>query len=193
MTNPDDAARPGSAASVRQVRWVPLTGRPLTCLVAGDLAGARARTGLDLPEFFVSEQARRLWRRRFDQVTADPASAPWVVRAAVSEPDGAVVGYAGYHGPPDADGVVEIGYTVVPEARRRGYARAMLRSLLLRAAEEPGVNVVRVTISPDNVASLATIRGFGFVEMGEEMDEEDGLGIIHEVPADRIVGDRPPP
>ncbi|WP_439678606.1 GNAT family N-acetyltransferase [Embleya sp. MST-111070] len=188
MTNPDDAVRPVSVTPERQIRWVSLTGRPLTCLVAGDLVGARAQTGLVLPEFFVSERARRLWRERFDQVTADPASAPWVARAAVSEPDGAVVGYAGYHGPPNKDGMVEIGYTVVPEARRRGYARAMLRSLLVRAAEEPGVRVVRVTISPDNVASLATIRGFGFVETGEDIDEKDGLGIIHEVPADHILG-----
>ncbi|WP_246127011.1 GNAT family N-acetyltransferase [Embleya hyalina] len=188
MTNSDDAALPVSATTERRVRWVSLAGRPLASLVAGDLVEARARSGLDLPGFFVSEQARRLWRDRFDQVTADPASAPWVARAAVSEPDGAVVGYAGYHGPPNEDGMVEIGYTVVPEARRRGYARAMLRSLLVRAAEEPDVHVVRVTISPDNAASLATIRGFGFVEMGEHVDEELGLGIIHEVPAGRVLG-----
>ncbi|MGW9212943.1 GNAT family N-acetyltransferase [Embleya sp. NPDC055664] len=186
MNNPADASRPPSTTSERQVRWIPLVGRPLTALLAGDLAEAREQTGLDLPEFFVSEEARWLWRYRFDQVTADPASAPWLVRAAVSEPDGAVVGYAGYHGPPDENGMVEIGYTVVPEARRRGYARAMLGSLLVRAAEEPDVRIVRVTISPDNSASLATIQGFGFVETGEQMDEEDGLEIIYEVPADRI-------
>ncbi|MFI6977109.1 GNAT family N-acetyltransferase [Embleya sp. NPDC050154] len=190
MTDPLDtsAARPSSAPSERQVRWVYLVGRPLGALVAGDLAEARRQTGLDLPEFFVSDRARGLWRRRFDQVTAEPESAPWLARAAVSEPDGAVVGYAGFHGPPDESGMVEIGYTVVPEARRRGYARAMLASLLERAAHEPDVSTVRVTISPDNAASLATIQGFGFVETGEQMDEEDGLEIIFEVPADHILG-----
>ncbi|MGW1991588.1 GNAT family N-acetyltransferase [Embleya sp. NPDC001921] len=189
MTDPLDtsAARPSSARSERQVRWVYLVGRPLGALLAGDLAEARRQTGLDLPEFFVSDRARGLWRRRFDQVTAEPESAPWLARAAVSEPDGAVVGYAGFHGPPDEAGMVEIGYTVVPEARRRGYARAMLASLLERAAHEPDVSTVRVTISPDNAASLATIQGFGFVEKGEQMDEEDGLEIIFEVPADRIL------
>ncbi|WP_331770806.1 GNAT family N-acetyltransferase (plasmid) [Embleya sp. NBC_00888] len=190
MTDPLDtsAARPSSARSERQVRWVHLVGRPLGALLAGDLAEARRQTGLDLPEFFVSDRARGLWRRRFDQVTAEPESAPWLARAAVSEPDGAVVGYAGFHGPPDESGMVEIGYTVVPEARRRGYARAMLASLLERAAHEPDVSTVRVTISPDNAASLATIQGFGFVETGEQMDEEDGLEIIFEVPADHIPG-----
>ncbi|MGC0419494.1 GNAT family N-acetyltransferase [Embleya sp. AB8] len=186
MTTPENPDRPRSAAPEPRVRWVSLMGRPLSALVAGDLTEARRQTGLDLPEFFASEQARRLWRYRFDQVTADPESAPWVARAAVSEPDGAVVGYAGFHGPPDEVGMVEIGYTVVPEARRRGYARAMLRALLERAADELDVAIVRVTISPDNAASLATIRGFDFVEVGEQIDEEDGLEIIYEVAADRI-------
>jgi hypothetical protein len=42
---------------------------------------------------------------------------------------------------------------------------------------------VRVTISPDNAASLATIAGFGFVRVGEQWDEQDGLEIIFEVDA----------
>ncbi len=79
--------------------------------------------------------------------------------------------------------MVEIGYSVAPEFRRQGYARAMLIELLRRATVEPAVTTVRATISPDNLASLATISGFGFVEVGEQWDEEDGLELIFEVPA----------
>ena len=75
------------------------------------------------------------------------------------------------------------GYTVVPESRRQGYARAMLAELLRRAAAEPAVRIVRATISPGNAASLATIAGFGFVEAGEQWDEENGLELIFEIPA----------
>ncbi|WP_171165754.1 hypothetical protein [Streptomyces sp. I05A-00742] len=35
-------------------------------------------------------------------------------------------------------------------------------------------------------ASLATISGFGFVEVGEQWDEEDGRELVFEVPARRI-------
>jgi hypothetical protein len=42
---------------------------------------------------------------------------------------------------------------------------------------------VRATISPTNQASLATIAGFGFVENGEQWDEEDGLELIFERPS----------
>ncbi len=79
--------------------------------------------------------------------------------------------------------MVEIAYSVDPAYRRRGYARAMLRELLRRAAAEPGVRTVRATISPGNVASLATISGFGFTEIGEQWDEEDGRELVFEVAA----------
>jgi len=97
--------------------------------------------------------------------------------------DGAVVGHAGFHGPPDRAGLVEIAYSVAPEHRRQGYARAMLVELLRRAAADAEVRTVRATISPDNAGSLATIAGFGFVHVGEQWDELDGRELIFEVAA----------
>lgn len=58
----------------------------------------------------------------------------------------------------------------------------MLTELLRRAAAESVVKTARVTISPENTASLATISGFGFVEVGEQWDEVDGLELVFEVP-----------
>jgi [ribosomal protein S5]-alanine N-acetyltransferase len=77
--------------------------------------------------------------------------------------------------------MVEVGYTVDPAHRRRGYARAMVRALLSWAAAAEGVTRVRASISPDNAASLATTRGFGFERVGEQWDEEDGLEVLFEV------------
>jgi [ribosomal protein S5]-alanine N-acetyltransferase len=161
---------------------------PMTAMVAlldGDLRRASSETGITLPDYCLTERARWLWRLRVDQMTAEPGSAQWIVRAAVAEPEGVVVGWAGFHGPPDENGMVEIGYTVVPEHRRQGYARAMVRALLRRAAAENEVRTVRASISPENAASLATIAGFGFAHVGEQWDEEDGRELIFEVPADR--------
>lgn len=121
---------------------------------------------------------------RLDQLTAEPGHTRWLVRQAVTGPEGAVIGHCGFHGPPDEVGMVEIGYSVAPDFRRRGYARAMLTELLRRAAAEPAVRTVRAAISPDNVASLATISGFGFVEVGQQWDEQDGLELVFEVPAE---------
>jgi RimJ/RimL family protein N-acetyltransferase len=182
VTNDPAPPRPASVATPPRVRFVDLAGLPMIALAAGDLAAAGAAAGIDLPDYFVTDGARWLWRMRLDQVAEDPGSAQWFARAAVSRPDGVVVGYSGFHGPPDEVGMVELGYSVVPAFRRRGYARAMLTAMIERAAAEPDVATLRVTISPDNAASLATIVGFGFVRVGEQMDEIDGLEIIFEVP-----------
>jgi transposase/GNAT superfamily N-acetyltransferase len=121
------------------------------------------------------------------QIAADPGRARWVARAVIAEPEGVVAGHAGFHGPPDEAGMVEVAYSVDPVQRRRGYARAMLRDLLQRASTEPAVKTVRATISPDNAAPLATLSGFGFARVGEQWDEEDGLEIVFEVPAGRAA------
>jgi hypothetical protein len=40
-----------------------------------------------------------------------------------------------------------------------------------------------VTISPDNLASYGLVVQYGFTEVGEQWDEEDGLEIIYEAAA----------
>jgi RimJ/RimL family protein N-acetyltransferase len=91
------------------------------------------------------------------------------------------VGKAGFHAAPSTDGMVEAGYAVDPTHRRRGYARAALEALIARAEAEPGVRTLRVTISPDNAASLGLVAQYPFVEVGEQWDDEDGLEVIYEL------------
>ena len=164
------------------MRLVEIPPEAMRALVEGDLDRASTLAGTPLSPFLASDECTWLWRVRLEQCERDPASRRWVARAAVAEPDGPVVGHAGFHGPPDEAGRVEIGYTVDPAFRRRGYARAMVRALLAWAGAEERVTRVRASISPDNEASLATIRGFGFEKTGAQWDEEDGLEILFEVP-----------
>ena len=49
---------------------------------------------------------------------------------------------------------------------------------------EPGVNTLRYTVSPTNVASIALINSFGFKFMGEQMDDIDGPESVYEMSAD---------
>ena len=151
----------------------------LAAMLEGDLAKASALAGVELPPFFMAEQ----WLRyRLDQIEREPASPPWLVRAVIALPDQIVVGNAGFHGPPDDNGMVEIGYGILPEFRRQGYGRAAARELIRYAREQPDVRVVRASIRPDNVASLALIRPLGFTHVGEQWDEEDGLELLFEYP-----------
>lgn len=122
-----------------------------------------------------------MWKIRSLQLATAPDDAGWVTGAIVDSASGLAVGCAGFHGPPDAAGMVELGYSVDPALRRRGYARAALELMLARANREPAVSTVRATISPDNEASLNLVLQYGFEEKGTQWDEEDGLEIIFEL------------
>jgi RimJ/RimL family protein N-acetyltransferase len=178
-----DVGCQAASRSLNSVRFVVLTRTAMTALLDRDLLRASDDVGVALTPYFTAEESLGLWRLRVEQVTSDPGSAEWITQAVVAEPEERVVGYAGYHGPPNAAGMVEVGYAVDPNYRRQGFARAMLAELLRRAAGDPAVKTVRVSISPDNAASLATIAGFGFVEVGEQWDDEDGLETVFEMPA----------
>lgn len=136
-----------------------------------------------LGDYFVGPECRSVWRRRAAQVLADPPCAGWITRVLLDAGSGIAVGRAGFHGPPDAAGMVEVGYAVDPAFRRRGYAREALIALLKWAKDDASVVTVRATIRPDNIASRALIAQFGFVEVGEQWDDEDGLETIFEVAA----------
>jgi ribosomal-protein-alanine N-acetyltransferase len=76
--------------------------------------------------------------------------------------------------------MVEVGYSIDPQYRRRGYGTAALRILIERARGE-GVRVVRATIGPENGVSRGMVVKEGFVERGEQWDDVDGREIVWEL------------
>ncbi|MHA7293767.1 GNAT family N-acetyltransferase [Arthrobacter sp. HLT1-21] len=126
------------------------------------------------------------------QIAAAPADAPWITRLVVVQGFAAPVGLAGFHGPPDGGGIVEVGYRIDPLHRRRGYARQALERLLAVAKAHPAVQTIRATISPINHASRALVRSYGFTAVGEQWDDNDGLEIIFEMAASDVNKDADP-
>jgi RimJ/RimL family protein N-acetyltransferase len=163
-----------------RVRIVHLTAPVFAALAAGDLAEAQPASPVPLTPYFASPDWAPVWRLRHAQVQADPGSAAWVTGVIWDDDRALAVGRAGFHGPPDAAGMVEIGYAVDPEHRRQGYAGAALAALLARAAREPDVRTVRLSIAPGNSVSRRLADRYGFREVGEQEDEEDGPEIVYE-------------
>ena len=171
-----------------QVQVLQLDAAALRALADGDLAAADRTSPVPLTPYLAGPDCRGVWEVRAVQVLEDPASAAWVT-GIVWDPDRRLaVGRAGYHGPPDGVGMVEVGYSIDPRYRRQGYARAALHALIDRAAREPGVTTVRASVSPANVPSRDLVLSEGFVVVGEQEDEEDGLEIIYELPVDQRSG-----
>jgi RimJ/RimL family protein N-acetyltransferase len=153
----------------------------LEALLDGRREDAGAHIGVDLPPEWPDEHDRGFLALRLGQMRRDPAVQEWLVRAvALRNPARAMIGHAGFHGPPGvnerrrADGV-ELGYTIFPEYRRRGYATETVTALMAWAERAHGVRYFVASVSPDNAPSLAVVRKLGFEHVGEHWDEEDGL------------------
>ncbi|MBK0375127.1 GNAT family N-acetyltransferase [Streptomyces sp. RB110-1] len=81
--------------------------------------------------------------------------------------DGRAIGGVGFHGPPDENGSVTIGYGLVPSARGEGHASEALRGLLL-IAREHGVTRVKGDADHDNIASQRVMAAAGMRPAGED-------------------------
>lgn len=169
-------------AAHRQLIQIPLP--VLDALAKNDLQSARDLSKTpNISPYIASDDCSGVWKRRATQIRENSDDATFVTRLLVDTRTGAVVGRAGFHGPPDKNGMVEVGYSIDPLCRRQGHARAALKIMLDVAVGDPRVNVVRASIRPDNLASMGVVARYGFAEVGEQWDEEDGLEKLLEVSA----------
>jgi RimJ/RimL family protein N-acetyltransferase len=152
------------------------------------LAGERARAEALLGASLAGDWAdlSDVLRIRLAQLEGEPGQEPWLTRAVVAREDAAVVGVAGFHGPPGgawlaevAPGGVEFGYTIHAPWRRRGYAFEAAGGLMRWATEEHGVTRFVLSIGPDNPASAALARKLGFARVGAWEHAERGLEHVY--------------
>ena len=144
----------------------------------GRIAEAENLAGVTLPQGW-EQEARSALRYRRAQMEADPATRPWLLRLIVIRDTQEMVGYVNFHGPPDGQGWVEIGYQIDPRFRRLGYAFEAACAMFMWAADQ-GVSRFRASVSPNNEPSLAMVRKLGFSRIGEQWDDEDGLEYVFE-------------
>jgi [ribosomal protein S5]-alanine N-acetyltransferase len=160
-----------------RVRLQPLSAGALDALAAHDGPRFRAVTGLAVGDdvrppplmqdalAFVAEQVR-----------SQPESADWWMWAVAL--DGRFAGTVGFAGAPDADGVVQVGYSVLPELQGRGLATDALRGIAAWAFGHPAVRRVRATIPPWNAPSIRVAEKAGFARSGTDRDDEVGEVLV---------------
>jgi len=73
-----------------------------------------------------------------------------------------LVGAGGYFGPPNEEGEVEIGFSVMPSRRDSGYATEMVKALIINAFTNARVQKIVAHTTPQNAASLKVLMKCGF-------------------------------
>lgn len=122
--------------------------------------------GVALPRDWPPEHHDAKTLRFFRDALSNPDAAGWWLHYVVVPDDvgSVLVASVGYKGPP-SDGVVEIGYSVVPSWQRRGIATAACRVLIDEAWRRGAHTVVAETL-PDLQPSIGVLRKLGFAPTG---------------------------
>lgn len=78
--------------------------------------------------------------------------------------------------------MIEIGFGIVPEKQNQGFGMELLLGMWDLITNREDVKILRYTVSPDNLPSMHIIKKLDFIYKGEQVDEEDGLELIFELP-----------
>lgn len=106
--------------------------------------------------------ARRLLRACAEGGAAHPGS--YEIRR---REDGNAIGGVDFHGPPDEQGSVTIGYGLVPASQGKGYASEAVRALLV-SARERGFARVKGDADHENAASHRVMTAVGMALVGQD-------------------------
>jgi RimJ/RimL family protein N-acetyltransferase len=79
-------------------------------------------------------------------------------------------GSVGFKGPVDLAGMVEIGYSLLPEFQHAGLATEMVRGLLHWARRHPEVQAIEAETMPDNLPSIRVLERTGFETKGQGLE-----------------------
>ncbi|MBE9181431.1 GNAT family N-acetyltransferase [Oculatella sp. LEGE 06141] len=84
------------------------------------------------------------------------------------------VGIGGYKGNPDANGVVEIGYSIAPSYQGQGLATQAARTMIERAFADQSVTLVRAHTLATETPSASVLRKVGMVRVADSNDAMEG-------------------
>jgi RimJ/RimL family protein N-acetyltransferase len=105
-----------------------------------------------------------------ERLAADQGSGAWGFRYFVHQAEapaqGRAVGAGDFKGPPSPDGSVEVGYSVLPEFQRRGFATEALKGLMARAYDDPRVDHILAETLPELTPSIGVLHKAGFMLVG---------------------------
>lgn len=156
--------------STRRLEYRPATPSTVRAALEGREALGRAlgvAVAESWPPEYLDHPALAFTLQRLEEF---PVEAGWwlgflILR--VPERPPVLIGSAGYKGPPTPDGTVEIGYGIVAEFHRQGYASEAAEGLIVQAFGLPEVRRIIAETLPELAGSIGVLRRCGFVRNGE--------------------------
>jgi [ribosomal protein S5]-alanine N-acetyltransferase len=102
-----------------------------------------------------------------NKIIENPSENDWWTYFPILKESNILIGSGGFKGPPDENGVVEIGYEISPQYRNQGLASEYAQALIQHAASINEVkSVIAHTLAKDN-PSTSILKKLGFQKSNE--------------------------
>jgi len=108
------------------------------------------------------------------KINSDPKEIGWWMYFPILKAENKLIGSGGFKGPPEKDGIVEIGYEINEHFRNQGLATEFAERLILHAFSIDQVQEVIAHTLAYNNASTKVLRKAGMKKVAELFDGEEG-------------------
>lgn len=103
----------------------------------------------------------------------DPETFGWGIWLIIHQEDKTVIGDIGFKGKPDKDGIIEIGYSILPSHRRRGYATEAAKAIVEWGFKDKSVKKIIAECDMNNEPSIKVLETLRMKQIKEEK------GLLH--------------
>ncbi len=141
-------------------------GQPMARAMAADRAALEKMLGARVPPEWPPELLDSGALDWFIRQSASENVDGWLLWAIVLLEPRTLIGSAGFKGPPQADGRVDIGYGVLEPWRCRGYATETVAALVAWAFQDVRVEYVIGETLPELQPSIRVLEKAGFTYIG---------------------------
>jgi len=120
------------------------------------------------------EAAKDAMSYSYEYLKSHPGALGWWTYLFIHAADNALIGLGGFKGEADADGIVEIGYSIAPGYRLRGLATEASHGMIDYAFSHPHVRGVIAHTLPERNPSTRVLERVGMKHDGVGNDPDEG-------------------
>jgi ribosomal-protein-alanine N-acetyltransferase len=120
------------------------------------------------------EAAQQAMPYSYEYLKAHPSAFGWWTYLFIHTEDNALIGIGGFKGEANAEGMVEIGYSIAPGYRLRGLATEAARAMIDYAFSHPHVTSVDAHTLPERNPSTRVLQRVGMKHVGTAQDPDEG-------------------
>lgn len=126
--------------------------------------------GIDVPASWFELAVRDFLPQYIKQLESDPANFCWGTWIMIHPVDRRLIGNLGFHGAPNFDRTVEMGYEIIPDYRRQGYTSEATIALVKWALTQPQINRIFAQCHVENIGSIKILEKVGMQRLWQDGD-----------------------